>query len=127
MKSERYTLSDYRTQQVTVLVLLDFSKAFATVDFDFMIVTLASLNISPNVINWFRNYLQGRRQRIRITDSYSHRSAVRAGVPQGGVLLHFYFHFLLTIFPNISLLSTTSMLMIYEINAILKCLNYLRR
>ena len=73
-------------QQVTVLVLLDFSNAFGTVDFDIMLAILASLNISPNVIDWFHNYLHGRRQRIRIYDSYSDWSSVNAGVPQGGVL-----------------------------------------
>ncbi|KAJ0179958.1 hypothetical protein K1T71_004549 [Dendrolimus kikuchii] len=50
--------------KVTMLTLLDFSNAFNAVDFDILLGILYSLNISPKVIEWFRNYLFGRRQRI---------------------------------------------------------------
>lgn len=72
--------------QLTVLTLLDFSNAFNTVDFDILLAILRSLNISPTVIDWFRSYLYGRRQRIRIDDTYSSWCQLSAGVPQGGVL-----------------------------------------
>ncbi|CAK1590978.1 unnamed protein product [Parnassius mnemosyne] len=73
-------------QQVTVLTLLDFSKAFNTVDFDVLLAVLSSLNISPKVIGWFHSYLRGRRQRVQIQDTFYDWSVVKAGVPQGGVL-----------------------------------------
>ncbi|KAJ0170700.1 hypothetical protein K1T71_013472 [Dendrolimus kikuchii] len=72
--------------KVTVLTLLDFSNAFNTVEFDILLGILRSLNISPTVIEWFRSYLFGRRQRIRIEDSFSSWCDTHAGVPQGGVL-----------------------------------------
>lgn len=73
-------------RKVTVLTLLDFSNAFNTVDFDILLAVLNSLNISPSVIGWFHSYLHGRRQRVRVQDSYSDWLTVNAGVPQGGVL-----------------------------------------
>ncbi|CAG9137764.1 unnamed protein product [Plutella xylostella] len=72
--------------ELTVLTLLDFSNAFNTVDFDILLGILSSLNISPGAIGWFHSYLRGRRQRIRIEDSFSAWCSTNAGVPQGGVL-----------------------------------------
>lgn len=71
---------------VTVLSLLDFSNAFNNVDFDILLAVLRSLSISPTAIDWFHSYLFGRRQRIRIDDTYSSWCDLTAGVPQGGVL-----------------------------------------
>ncbi|KAA5578034.1 hypothetical protein F3G14_18905, partial [Acinetobacter baumannii] len=72
--------------QLTVLTLLDFSNAFNTVDFDILLAVLRSFNISPTVIEWFRNYLYGRRQCVRLGESISSWCNTSAGVPQGGVL-----------------------------------------
>ncbi|KAG7294925.1 hypothetical protein JYU34_022691 [Plutella xylostella] len=72
--------------QLTILSLLDFSNAFNAVDFDILLGVLRSLNVSPTVIDWFRSYLHGRRQRVRIEDSDSQWCNTLAGVPQGGVL-----------------------------------------
>ena len=73
-------------RELTVLTLLDFSNAFNTVDHDILLALLRSLNISPAVIDWFRSYLLGRRQRLKIDDSFSSWCNTLAGVPQGGVL-----------------------------------------
>lgn len=71
---------------LTVLALLDFSNAFNTVDIDILLATLGSLNTSPSVVDWFRSYLSGRRQRVRIEDNFSSWCDTCVGVPQGGVL-----------------------------------------
>ncbi|CAK1585439.1 unnamed protein product [Parnassius mnemosyne] len=73
-------------RQVTILTLLDFSNAFNTVDFDILLAVLRSINVSPAATDWFRSYLFGRRQCIRIEDTYSSWCSLDAGVPQGGVL-----------------------------------------
>jgi hypothetical protein len=72
--------------KLTVLVLLDFSSAFNTVDFDILLALLNKLNLSPSVLSWFRDYLFGRRQRVKVDDSFSEWSDLSAGVPQGAVL-----------------------------------------
>ncbi|XP_052756195.1 uncharacterized protein LOC128201897 [Galleria mellonella] len=50
---------------LTLLVLLVFSSAFNSVDYDILLNILSSLNISPPVINWFNSYLRGRLQCVR--------------------------------------------------------------
>lgn len=73
-------------QLLTVLTLLDFSNAFNAVDFDILLASLRSINISPSAIDWFRSYLYGRRQRVRVEDYFSSWCDTSSGVPQGGVL-----------------------------------------
>lgn len=74
------------SNQLTILTLLDFSNAFNSVDFDILVKSLSSFNISPAAENWFRSYLTGRRQRIKVADLESPWADIVAGVPQGGVL-----------------------------------------
>lgn len=71
---------------VTVLTLLDFSNAFNNVDFDILLGVLRSLNVSSTALDWFHSYLFGRRQRVRVDDTFSSWCDLTAGVPQGGVL-----------------------------------------
>ncbi|RVE42074.1 hypothetical protein evm_013273 [Chilo suppressalis] len=49
-------------QRVTVLVLLDFSNAFNSVDYDVLLAMLKSIFVSDVVVDWFRSYLAGRQQ-----------------------------------------------------------------
>ena len=72
--------------QLTLLALLDFSNAFNCVDHEILISILKSLNVSNEVLLWFRSYLDGRNQRIKMDDRLSNWHTVSAGVPQGGVL-----------------------------------------
>ncbi|XP_072934958.1 uncharacterized protein [Epargyreus clarus] len=73
-------------RQLTLLVLLDFSNAFSSVDFDILLGILQSINISSITISWFDSYLRGRSQRVRVDNSFSDSYELHAGVPQGGVL-----------------------------------------
>lgn len=75
-----------QNKMLTILVLLDFSSAFNTVDFDILIGIFQNLNFSPNAILWFHAYLFGRRQRVKADDHFSEWHELGAGVPQGGVL-----------------------------------------
>jgi hypothetical protein len=47
-------------------------------------VKLHSLDVPPSVINWVRDFLTNRQQRVKLAnDCYSEWSLVPAGVPQG--------------------------------------------
>ena len=76
----------FDNQQVTLLVLLDFSNAFNTVDFDILLAILKTINFSSQATEWFSSYLHGRTQSIKLDGKHSSECAINAGVPQGGVL-----------------------------------------
>jgi len=71
---------------LTILVLLDFSSAFNSVDYDILLAILKSLNMSRSAITWFNSYLRGRSQLVRHNGVSSKWCDIDAGVPQGGVL-----------------------------------------
>ena len=72
---------------VSVLVLLDLSAAFDTVDIDILLDRLRDcFGITGNVLSWFKSYLTGRYQRVSINGQLSSSSLLHFGVPQGSVL-----------------------------------------
>ena len=80
-------LLNMNSQRVTLLVLLDLSAAFDTVDHGILLKLLStSFGIRGKVLEWFSSYLLGRSQRILFdgvkTDSFD----LRFGVPQGSCL-----------------------------------------
>ena len=74
-------------QQDVILVLLDLSAAFDTIDHDILLHRLHSrFGFSGSVLNWFRTYLHGRSQCVTIGDCTSDSSALECGVPKGSAL-----------------------------------------
>ena len=71
-------------QSVTLLVLLDLSAAFDTVNLDIITNIFRNhFNITGNVLTWFQSYLQNRDQRILINTTISNTHKLKYGVPQG--------------------------------------------
>ena len=80
-----------------VLVLLDSSAAFDTIDHMILLVERLEsyFAFSKLTLNWFMSYLENQRQSIIIGDQVSTPCALCYGVPQGsmlGPLLHVYAH-----------------------------------
>jgi hypothetical protein len=60
-------LLNMNKQHVTLLVLLDLSAAFDTVDYDILEQRLrVSYGISGNALTWFSSYIHDRIQRISV-------------------------------------------------------------
>ena len=71
----------------SVLVLLDLSAAFDTVDHDKLLEILErEIGIEGVALSWFRSFLKGRTQKVKIGDEYSELSELLYGVAQGSVL-----------------------------------------
>ena len=74
-------------KSATVLLLLDLSSAFDTIDKQKLMSILATeINIGGTALKWFEAYLYGRTQRVRIRNEYSDEIIIEFGVPQGSVL-----------------------------------------
>ena len=68
------------------VVFCDISKAFDRVWHRGLLSKLHKNGISGNLLTWFENYLQERKQRVVIDGQSSAYQTVPAGVPQGSVL-----------------------------------------
>ena len=74
-------------KQVSILVLLDLSAAFDTLDHSVLLDRLnISFGLSGTVLDWFKSYLIGRTQSVIINDVTSEPRTLLYGVPQGSVL-----------------------------------------
>ena len=72
---------------VTLLVLFDFSKTFATISHSKLLVKLRILGFGDSALRWFFSYLTGRSQAV-VNDvgRCSGWLTTATGVPQGSVL-----------------------------------------
>ena len=74
-------------KEATVIMLLDLSAAFDTVDHDLLLNILEKeIGLRGNVLKWFQSFLKGRSQRIRLGKTTSESITIMFGVPQGSVL-----------------------------------------
>ncbi len=70
-----------------MLVLLDLSAAFDTIDHDILIDRLQNYTgIQGQALRWFRSYLSDRYHFVYLNGESSQLSPVKYGVPQGSVL-----------------------------------------
>ena len=72
---------------VTALTLLDLSAAFDTIDHTILLDRLNGYyGISELALGWFKSYLSGRTQSVKVGSTLSNPVALQYGVPQGSVL-----------------------------------------
>lgn len=72
--------------QNSCLILLDYSKAFDTLDHATLCAKLKYYGFGVTATSFFHNYLNNRRQKVILNDNISNTLSISRGVPQGSVL-----------------------------------------
>ena len=73
--------------RAVLFVMLDLSAAFDTIDQNQLLdVMEADFGITEKALTWFKTYLKGRTQKVKINSAKSSRVPLQCGVPQGSVL-----------------------------------------
>ena len=87
LKVQNDILLNMDKQEVTLLVLLDLSAAFDTVDHSLLLNTLErDFGVTDTALLWFQSYLSERKQCIVIENNLSDEFNLSRGIPQGSCL-----------------------------------------
>ena len=80
-------LQGFDQNQATVIIFLDLSAAFDTINIEKVLEILeVDIGVGGTVLKWFRSFLEGRTQQVKIGNVYSESLEVPCGAPQGSVL-----------------------------------------
>ena len=86
IKTTDEILSAMDKKKLTAITLLDMSKAFDSISHKILLMKLQDVGASHSCIQWFRSYLNERRQVVRINSTISEPLPLVSGVPQGSIL-----------------------------------------
>jgi retron-type reverse transcriptase len=72
--------------KVILLVALDVSAAFDTVQHEILLKRLVEAGIQESALEWMKSYLENRSQAVCFKGQKSNSRSIKYGVPQGSVL-----------------------------------------
>ena len=72
--------------EVVGSLFIDLSKAFDSIDHPLLLSKLEAYGVQDIELQWFTDYLEGRRQKVTLEGESSDWSDVTRGVPQGSIL-----------------------------------------
>ena len=86
----------------SVVVALDLSKAFDSVDIMLLLEQITRTDLHPNIVRWLAAYLRGRSATCVYQGVLSNFKMIHMGVPQGSVLSPALFNFFMSDCPDTS-------------------------
>ena len=86
LKAQHLLLDSLNKRQISLLLFIDFSKAFDMVEHSILLKKLEHYGIRGIALSWMRSYLENREQFVTVNGKDSVKKNVRYGVPQGSIL-----------------------------------------
>ena len=106
LTAQHEILSSLSNKQISLLLLIDFSKAFDMADQDILLDKLTHYGIRGVAHDWYKSYLSDRKQYVSLNDKSSSTLDMLYGVPQGSILGPLLFIIYINDTPHISKIST---------------------
>ena len=94
LKSTDRSLLNIDQGKYNIVVFIDLRKAFDTVNHEILLNKLEYYGVSDKELNWFKSYLDDRKQFTVVGGIRSKKSQVLHGVPQGSCLGPLLFWFM---------------------------------
>ena len=74
----QYIYNNFGRGSVVISIFLDFSKAFDSVDHEYLLKKISKYGIKGTALKWFRSYLTDRKQFVAIKAHNSHFSSIKS-------------------------------------------------
>ena len=102
LKAQNILLDSLNRNKVSLLLLIDFSKAFDMVEHSILLRKLEHYGIRGVALKWIESYLSDRMQFVSVSGVESSAKQMKYGVPQGSILGPLLFIIYINDIPNLA-------------------------